>query len=146
MATPARSAQTAADVMTVNPLCCDADSPVLAAVAIFREADCGAVPVLKGGMPVGILTDRDVALALAEHEDALPGLPVSLITTPGLVSVRSDDSLATVVQKFGEGGVRRLLVLDGQERLVGIIGWSDVAPHVSDAAVGHVVSGTSGSA
>src|ERR1700761_413368 len=91
---------TAADVMTPNPLCCDALSPVLDAVRIFREADCGAVPVLDAGKLVGVLTDRDVALALAEYEDALRGLPVGKITAPGVVSVGPRVALDAVVTKL----------------------------------------------
>ena len=67
MASTAAKSLTAADVMTPNPRTCSTFSSVLEAVMIFRDADCGAVPVLDDGKPVGVLTDRDVALALAEH-------------------------------------------------------------------------------
>ncbi len=77
---------TAADVMTPNPRTCSNFSTVLEAVLIFRDADCGAVPVLEDGMPVGVLTDRDVALALADH-DNLARLPVSQIMMRGVVAV-----------------------------------------------------------
>ena len=134
------STLTAADVMTRNPFCCDASSPVLEAVRIFREADCGAVPVLDAGLLVGVLTDRDVALALAEHDDALRDLPVGRITAPGIVSVGPNVLLDAVVTKLADRGVRRVLVVDDQGRLVGIIGWADVSRHVSDTRVGHAVS------
>ncbi len=60
---------TAADVMTPSPRTCSPFSTVLEAVMIFRDADCGAVPVVDAGQTVGILTDRDVALALSEFPD-----------------------------------------------------------------------------
>ena len=66
---PAPSRRTAADLMTPNPRTCSPFSSVLEAVLIFRDADCGAGPVVDAGQPVGILTDRDVALALADHPD-----------------------------------------------------------------------------
>ena len=53
---------TAADVMTASPRTCSPFSTVLEAVMIFRDADCGAVPIVEDGKPVGVLTDRDVAL------------------------------------------------------------------------------------
>ena len=56
---------TAADVMTAAPLTCSTFSTVLEAVMIFRDADCGAAPILDEGRPVAIVTDRDIALALA---------------------------------------------------------------------------------
>ena len=60
---------TAADVMTTSPRTCSTFSTVLEAVMIFRETDCGAVPILAEGKPVAILTDRDVALAIGEFPD-----------------------------------------------------------------------------
>jgi len=136
----APSTLTAADVMTPNPLCCDVSSPVLEAVRIFREADCGAVPVLDAGKLVGVLTDRDIALALAEHEDALRMLPVGRVTSPGVFSVGPEVMLDAVAAKLGDRGVRRVLVVDAAGGLLGIIGWADVAPHVSETRVGHAVS------
>jgi len=131
---------TAADVMTPNPRTCSIFSTVLEAVLIFRDADCGAVPIVEDGKPVGILTDRDVALALADHDDTLSRLPVGQIMSRGVVSVPPDASIDTVIEQFGDQGVRRLLVVDGQDRLLGIIGWFDIAPHVSDHKVGQAVS------
>ncbi len=131
---------TAADIMTSNPRTCSTFSSVLEAVLIFRDANCGAVPVLKDGKPVGILTDRDVALALADHEEGLPSLPVSEIMSQGVVTVTPETPLETIVEQFGDHGVRRLLVVDSSNQLVGIIGWADVAPHVPDREIGRAVS------
>jgi len=131
---------TAGDLMTPNPRTCSSFSTVLEAVLIFRDADCGAVPVLVDGKPAGVLTDRDVALALAEHGESLPGLPVTEVMTPGVVATAPETPLEAVVQKFGDRGVRRLLVVDANEQLVGIIAWADVAPHVPDRTIGHVVT------
>src|SRR3954462_3468786 len=93
---------TAADLMTANPRTCSAFSTVLEAVLIFRDADCGAVPVLVDGKPAGVLTDRDVPLALAVHGEKLPSLPVSEIMTPGVVSVAPDTPLDAIVERFGD--------------------------------------------
>src|ERR1700685_1951507 len=87
----------AADVMTVAPRTCSTFSTVLEAVMIFRDANCGAVPILEEGRPVAILTDRDVALALPEHSD-LVNRPVSEIAQPGIVSVSPGDTLGQVCE------------------------------------------------
>src|SRR5947209_10130746 len=109
MATPTRGTRplTAADVMTPSPRTCSPFSSVLEAVLIFRDADCGAVPVVDAGKPVGVLTDRDVALALADHPD-LAGRPVSDVMSTAVVSVAPGASLDDVQQALGEHGVRRL--------------------------------------
>jgi CBS domain-containing protein len=131
---------TASDLMTPAPRTCSTFSTVLEAVMIFRDADCGAVPVTENGEPVGILTDRDVALALIDEGNALPDLPVSDIMTRGVVSIRPDAPLDEIESTFASKAVRRLLVVDGSGQLVGIIAWADVAPHASPQKLGRVVS------
>ncbi len=139
MADATRPIATAADVMTPNPRTCSPFSSVMEAVLIFRDADCGAVPVVDAGQPVGILTDRDVVLALAEHSDVVD-LPVSDVMTKGAISVAPTAPLEEVRSKFGEHGVRRPLVADSAGQLHGIIAWADLAPHLPEGSVGRVVS------
>jgi len=129
---------TAADVMTAAPLTCSTFSTVLEAVMIFRDADCGAVPILQEGKPVAVLTDRDVALALPNHPD-LVNRPVSDIMSPGIVSVKPTDSLGHVLEVLRTQAVRRILVID-DGRLLGIIGWADIAPVLSDRLMGRLVT------
>ena len=135
----AASTMTAADVMTPGPRTCSPFSTVLEAVLIFRDADCGAVPIVDNGAPIGVLTDRDVALALADYPD-LVSRPVSDIMTRGVISVAPDTPLDQVKAKFGQAGVRRLLVVDRDNQLVGIIAWADLSPPLPDKQIGEVVS------
>jgi len=141
MATDARAPRvlTAADVMTPSPRTCSPFSTVLEAVLIFRDADCGAVPVVDAGQPVGVVTDRDVALALSEFPD-LTGRPVSDVMTRGAFTVGPEMPLDQVKEKFGAHGVRRLLVADAAGQLVGIIALADVSRHLPDREVGEVVT------
>src|SRR4051812_31770449 len=92
-AAPDPRARTAARIMTPGPRSCSPFSTVTEAALIFRDGDCGVVPVVDAGKPVGILTDRDVALAAARFPD-LPGRPVSEIMTRDVVSVPRDATLA----------------------------------------------------
>ncbi|HEY2157013.1 MAG TPA: CBS domain-containing protein [Isosphaeraceae bacterium] len=131
---------TAADLMTPAPRTCSTFSTVLEAVMIFRDADCGAVPVTENGEPVGILTDRDVALALIDKGGELIDLPVSDIMTRGVVSVRPNATLEEIESTFAEKAVRRLLVTDASGLLVGIVAWHDVSPYTSAQKLGRVVS------
>ena len=139
MAEPTRSPLTAADVMTTHPRTCSAFSSVLEASVLFQDADCGAVPVLDGGRPIGILTDRDVALAVANNPD-LGNRPVADFMSKDVISVAPDAPLEEVAALFSRHGVHRLLVIDAAGQLQGIIAWSDLAPHVSEASLGRLVS------
>ena len=129
MPSPTRSSMTAADMMTANPRTCSPFSTVLEAVMIFRDADCVAVPVVDDGVPVGILTDRDVALASSEDHD-LMARPVTDIMTEGAISVAPDAPLEEVREKLGAQGVHHLLVVDAAGQLQGIITSSDLAPFI----------------
>jgi CBS domain-containing protein len=131
-------ALTAADVMTASPRTCSTHSTVLEAVLNFRDADCGAVPILEEGKPVAILTDRDVALALCDRS-GLVDQPVSAIMKREIVGVRPDDSVLDVCKVLREKTVRRVLVLDSNEALIGIIGWADIAAVISERMMGLVV-------
>jgi CBS domain-containing protein len=125
--------------MTPGPRTCSPFSSVLEAVMIFRDADCGAVPVIDTGKPIGVLTDRDVALALADHPD-LARLPVSEIMSGAIVSIPPDASLDRVKEAFSSNAVRRVLVADSSDQLLGIIAFADIAPYLSDRDIGMVVS------
>jgi CBS domain-containing protein len=145
MTSPAKPASelTASDVMTASPRTCSPFSTVLEAVLIFRDANCGVVPVVDAGEPVGVLTDRDVALALADYPD-LVGRPVSDIMTKGVLTIAPEASLVEVIQRFGAECVRRLIVTRSDGQLLGIVTWADVAPYLGDlqlrdAAVTEVV-------
>jgi CBS domain-containing protein len=139
MSTATANSLTAAEVMTPSPRTCSTFSSVLEAVMIFRDADCGAVPVLEDGKPVGLLTDRDVALGLPEHGANLGNLPVTELMTSGVVAISPTDNIEVIASKFADKGVRRLLVIDG-DLLVGIIAWSDIAAYFPRQRMGQVVA------
>ena len=126
---------TANDLMTTAPRTCSLFSSVLEAVMIFRDENCVAVPVVDDGVPVGVLTDRDVALATSEQDDLMTR-PVTDIMTKGAISVAPDASLEEVREKLGVHGVHHLLVIDAAGQLQGIITSSDLAPRVPEGSVG----------
>jgi len=129
-----------ADAMTVAPRTCSPASTALEAVMIFRDEGCGMVPITDAGKPVGILTDRDLALALPDHESNLGRVPVGDLMKTDLVTIDIDETLETAMERLGGHGVRRLLVVDGNEVLQGVLSWTDLVPHLSDRALGRVVS------
>jgi CBS domain-containing protein len=131
---------TVADAMTAAPRTCSSASTVLEAVMIFRDANCGAIPITDAGKPIGILTDRDVALALPAHESELARTPVGELMSQDVVTIDLDETLDVAVEKLGDHGVRRLLVVDGNDVLQGVLSWTDLVPHLSERDLGRVVS------
>jgi CBS domain-containing protein len=129
-----------ADVMTASPRTCAPESTAVEAVMIFRDADCGLIPVTEDGRPVGVLTDRDVALALSEHQADLAGVAVRDLMSRDPVSIPSDAPLQAAMHRLGDEGIRRLVVVDGDGLLAGVLSWADLIPHLSERGVGRVVS------
>ncbi len=137
---PAYDSLTAADVMTASPRSCTPYSTVLEAVMLFRDADCGAVPILADGKPVGILTDRDVALAITEFAD-LPSRSVAEIMSKDPITVAPAAPVSEVEAKIAANAVRRILVVDASGVLVGVISLADLArAGRSDATLGRTVA------
>ena len=121
---------TAADVMTPSPRTCSPFSTVLEAVLIFRDANCGAVPVVDAGVPVGILTDRDVALAVADFPD-LSCRAVADVMTQGVVTIEPTATLGQIQERFSAEHIHRLLVTSPDGQLLGIVARTDLVPHLS---------------
>jgi CBS domain-containing protein len=130
---------TAVDVMSPSPRTCSRFSLVIEAVLIFRDEDCGLVPVVEEGKPIGVVTDRDVALGLAKYDD-LVNRPIAEIMSTSIVSVAPEASLAEVIDTFAREAVRRLLVVDAGGQLVGVIGWKDVFGELPNRVVGRVAT------
>lgn len=128
----------AMDVMTNSFRTCGRFSTVTEAVLIFKEVDCGMVPVVEEGKPIGVVTDRDVALALASHAN-LASEPVCEIMSEDVAAIAPETPLWQVVREFGRDGVRRLLVVDAEGFLVGLIAWADIIPHLPEFVVGKMV-------
>jgi CBS domain-containing protein len=107
---------------------------------IFRDADCGAIPITDTGKPIGVLTDRDVALAIPAHQADLGRMPVGELMSKDVVTIDLDETLDVAMEKLGDHGVRRLMVVDGTGVLQGVLSWTDLVPHLSESGLGRVVS------
>jgi CBS domain-containing protein len=96
---------------------------------IMWEENCGAVPVVDAdGKALGIVTDRDLALALtAKNRGAAQILVREILVAEELFSCREEDELAEAIRKMRAHKVRRLPVLDAQGQLLGLLSLKDLA-------------------
>ncbi|MDX1745990.1 MAG: CBS domain-containing protein [Halobacteriales archaeon] len=100
------------------------DEPVAAAVEAMRTHGVGSVVVVAHGEPVGMLTDRDIALRSAD-QDWDPATPVGELATQPVVTIDEDQGVYDLVRTMAAKGVRRVpVVRDGQ--LTGIVTLDDV--------------------
>jgi CBS domain-containing protein len=104
----------------------------------MREEDCGAIPVVRDGVLVGIVTDRDITVrAVAEGRDAKT-TPVSEVMSADPVTISAGADVAEAEKLMRERQVRRLPVVDNN-RLVGIIVMAQLARRDKPKAVGETL-------
>jgi CBS domain-containing protein len=119
-------ADTVGEVMTPNPATIDPDAPVAGAARLMREQDIGAVVVADDGRPVGIVTDRDIAVrVVAEGRDPRE-TPVRDAASGDVEAVRPDTKISDATELMRLRAVRRLPVVEGGT-IVGIVSLGDLA-------------------
>jgi CBS domain-containing protein len=125
------------DVQTVRP-----DQPVQEAANFMLSADAGSIPVADGGRLIGMITDRDIAVRGVARGYG-PETPVRELMTDDLVIVRVDDDVEDAASKMSEAQVRRLPVIDEEERLCGIVSLGDLSRETDTDCASEALEGVS---
>jgi CBS domain-containing protein len=120
------------DVIIARP-----EMPLPEAAALMKSYHVGDLVVVEsqpGGrrIPIGILTDRDVALVVASHAMRIPYLHVSDVMTQNLVTAMEGESLHKALERMQASGVRRLPVVNGEGVLEGIVTLDDIMELLSE--------------
>jgi len=123
------------DVMTRDPECCLATDPVTKVAQLMKREDVGSVPVVdqqNSKRLIGIVTDRDLVLnVLAEGTD-YRGAIVQQAMSRNLVTCLGEDGLEHAMHLMSQHQIRRIPVVDGEQRVMGIISQADVATRVDE--------------
>ena len=122
------------DVMSSPAHTCAANDSVAAAAAMMDSLGCGCLPVVdEFGRPVGVLTDRDVCVAVARK----PRFPSSILVREAMTTdpftCPLSAEIGQALQIMSSCRVRRLPVVDGKGKLAGIISLTDVLESMKDA-------------
>jgi CBS domain-containing protein len=125
------------DVQTVQP-----DQRVQEAASFMLSADAGSIPVTEGERLIGMITDRDIAVR-GVAKGMGPDTPVRDLMTNDVVCVREDEDCSAVASRMSEAQVRRLPVVDEQERLCGIVSLGDLARESDSEGAHEALEGVS---
>ena len=122
------------DIMSRHLTSCMPDADVQEAAALMVKSDCGAIPVVdpQTQKAIGVITDRDiVARAVAVGQNPI-GMKVDELMTMPITAVGPESSLEDCLAQMEESQIRRMLVVDGQGRLCGIVSQADIARTASE--------------
>ncbi len=115
------------DVMTGDVATCAEDTPLSAVGTLFREAACGVLPVVDADRRVvGMLTDRDVCLALTARDVRPSALTAREAMSRDVHGCRPQDDFERALQIMGTYHIHRLPVCDDEDRLLGILSIDDL--------------------
>ncbi len=127
------------EAMTERPRCVTPDTSVTQVAEVMESEDIGAVPVLEGDQLTGMVTDRDIVIRAIAKGKNPGGMPVREIVSREVVTVGPDDDLSDALQLMASHQVRRLPVVDEDNRLVGIVSQADIALEAKEKDVGEMV-------
>lgn len=114
------------DVMTPNVRSCSPDTTLSVAAAIMWEGDCGVLPVVENGKLAGIITDRDICIALGTQDRLPHTVPVRDAETTAVMTCNPEDELGHALQIMRHHKVRRVPVVDAEQHLRGIVSLNDI--------------------
>jgi len=121
------------EVMTKNPVCCLPNDMVANVAELMNSGNIGSIPVIENEQTkklIGIVTDRDLALKIVAKGLDAKSTKVETVMTRKVVTCRADDELQKALDAMAEHQLRRIPVVDADNKIVGIIAQADVATRV----------------
>jgi CBS domain-containing protein len=129
------------DVMTRDVRTCRPESNLAEAVKEMWDADCGALPVVGAdGRVVGMITDRDICIAVATKGRPADRIAVRDVASDQVVhTCLAADQTSAALKTMQTYKVRRLPVVDGQGHLQGIVSLNDIVTHAGAARASQII-------
>jgi CBS domain-containing protein len=115
------------DIMMGTPYYCQPETNLGSATELMWNANCGFLPVESAeGKVIGVITDRDICIALGTRNRPTGEVTVAEVLTGKLYSCAPDDDIHMALQTLKEAAVRRLPVISQKGTLVGVLSMDDI--------------------
>jgi len=116
------------EIMTSPVVSCPASATTDHAARLMWEFDCGIVPVVDDdGRLAGVITDRDICMAAYTQGVSLAAIPVTSAMARQVVAAHLEDTVESVESLMRASQIRRVPILDRDDRLAGIVAMNDLA-------------------
>ena len=118
---------TVADVMTRGVRTMSPQDSVVEAARCMDELNVGVIPVCEGEKLVGMVTDRDIVVRGVAQQAELKNMKLADVMSGHVRCAREDDDVDQVLSEMADAQIRRMPVVDGNQKLVGIVTLGDIA-------------------
>jgi CBS domain-containing protein len=118
---------TVADVMTRGVRSMSPNDTVVLAAQAMDELNVGVIPVCDGEKLVGMVTDRDIVVRGVAQEADPKTLKLVDVMSTNVRCANEDEDIDDVLNQMADTQIRRMPVVDAQQRLVGIVSLGDIA-------------------
>ena len=118
---------TASDVMTRNPRSLRPTDTAVLAAQVMEELNVGVVPVCEGDKLVGMVTDRDIVVRGVAQDLDIRMATLADVMSTHVRTAHAGDDVQEILGIMGQNQIRRMPVVDGQNRLIGIVSLGDIA-------------------
>jgi CBS domain-containing protein len=121
------------EVMTANASFCGPESTLEEASFLMQRHNCGFLPVIgDGGNVIGVVTDRDMCIALGTRNRKPSDLRVWDVMPRKLFTCMAGDDIHCALNTLRDARIRRLPVIDRDGSLVGILSLDDIVLHARE--------------
>lgn len=130
------------EIMTPDPACCKPDTSLTEVARLMADCDCGAIPVVdnpESRKPVGVVTDRDIVVSAVATDKNVADCKASDVMSRPVVTISEDADVDECEEKMAQHQIRRILVLDAQGRICGIVAQADIARQAEPREIAEVV-------
>jgi CBS domain-containing protein len=131
---------TVADVMTRGVRSMTPQDTVVLAAQAMDELNVGVIPVCDGEKLVGMVTDRDIVIRGVAQQADTKTMKLADVMSTNVRCAKEDEDVDDVLSQMAETQIRRMPVIDRQERLVGMITIGDIAAKDPDDDVDVAIS------
>jgi len=121
------------EIMTKNLVCCLSSNLVAKAAELMKSENIGSILIVDDKPTpklIGIVTDRDLALRTIGMGRDAKSTRLEDVMTHDVVTCRAEEDVQRVLNLMSDYQVRRIPIMDDNDRLVGIISQADVATRV----------------
>ena len=114
------------DIMTTEPRVCAPDTNLAAAASLMLDGDCGILPVVDDGKLAGVVTDRDMYIALATRNERASRVAIREVIQAPAITCGPEDDVRAALATMKQRRIRRLPVEGFGGTVLGIISMNDI--------------------